>query len=166
MYYRVFRRGLIIILYSLLIISLFLLYLWLSALGDNLRLQILMCSIQLCLTIGLSWMLSYGYFSPRFYINHKGVKFIKRDKTYSLEWKDIKSIGLARGYYGSINKKSFIYFDGREIDESLYRYEVLNIKHYNEKYFGVQYRKKIVDEIVKYWDEPIQGLYQVEGKNR
>ena len=71
---------------------------------------------------------------------------------------------MARSYYGSINKKSFIYFDARDIDGDLYRYEDLNMKQYNENYFGVQYRKKIINQIEKYWDKPIQGIYQVEGR--
>lgn len=106
------------------------------------------------------WVLFWGTFSYRFYIDDKGVKFIKRNQTLELKWEDIKTIELKNNNKpGSINKYSFICFDGTEQS----RAHELDVKHYNEKYFAVQYRKKISNEIRKYWDEPIQGLSKIEG---
>lgn len=165
MYFSFIKFKLKIPIYFFLILLLGMSYFYFG-INDYSWLLILSAIIYVVLVLGFIWMLFIGYYSYKFYIDQKGVKFIiSRRKTFSLQWEDIKAIGLTRNKYAAINRHSFIYFDGSDIDGNLYRYEEYN-KKYNECYFGVQYRKKIVDEIKKYWDKPIQGIYQVEGKGR
>lgn len=154
-----------IIIYVMLFSSGYMLYLSIRFFDISLIFIFLLLMSIFCIAVFIR-ELFWGTYSYKFYIDNRGVKFGKRGQIFELKWEDIKAIGLTRNKYADINKNSFFYFDGRECNENLYRYEELDVKQYNYKYFGVQYRKNIADEIRKYWDEPIQGIYQVEGKGR
>lgn len=166
MYISVVRKGLISIIIALVIFCVLMLYLSIRCLCDDLKLMIVCCLILSFIIIVLGRELVWGVFSNKFYISRNGVKYIKRRETYSLGWNEIYEIRLASNKDGCINKHSMLCFDGRNIDESLYRPAIKSYQEYNKLYFGVQYRPKIMKEIKKYWDKPIQGIYQIEGKGK
>lgn len=159
MYFSFMKMRLKVFFYIISLISLFLLCL--SIYNFKLELvPIFALLFSIFCFAACVWVLFWGTFSYRFYIDDKGVKFIKRNQTFELKWEDIKTIDLKNNNKpGSISKYSFISFNCRENNHT----QDLDVKHYNEKYFGVQYRKRIADEIKKYWDEPIQGINIVEG---
>lgn len=157
MYFSFMKKRLKVFFYIISLISLFLLCLSIY----NLKLELVPILSLLfaifCFTACL-WVLFWGTFSYRFYIDSEGVKFIKRNQTFELKWVDIKAIDLKNNKPGSLNKYSFICFEGRENNHT----QELDVKQYNDTHFAVQYRKKITDEIKKYWDKPIQGINIVE----
>lgn len=169
MYFSFIKLRFKIFYYVIIFFLLGLLFMSIKNISDFRGIFILFISgvvFEIVCIVYLIWYLFFGYFSYGFYIDETGVTLIfSRSKKYHLQWKEINVIGLARNRYAAINKHCFIYFDGRDID-NLFRMVFYNFKDYNNKYFGVQYRKKVADEIRKYWDEPIQGIYQIEGKGR
>lgn len=166
MYISVMRKGLIAIIASLIISNAIILYVCIKHMSEDIGMQIFTCLLLASFIIGLGRELVLGVFSHKFFIDINGVKYIKRRETYSLSWEEIYEVGLASNKDGWINKHSMICFDGRNIDESLYRPAIKSYQEYNKQYFGVQYRPKIMKEIKKYWDKPIQGIYQIEGKGK
>lgn len=153
MYFNVFRKGHIITVYVLFITSLLFLFACSLILFESFSAATLLIVLFLLfIVIGFIWLLFFGYYSSRFYIDSKGIKFIKRNQTIELKWDDIKTIELISNNPSSKSKYSYICFNSSENSQT----QELDIKQYNEKYFAVQYRKEIVDEIIKYWDKPIQ----------
>ena len=110
-----------------------------------------------CTTIFI-YEVFWGSFSTRIRIGADGVRYIKRKEEYFLKWDDIKQIGLVSNIYARITSNSMVCFDGR--GSSGFEFEMNGIKKYNQLYFGVQYREKVINEIKKYWDKPIIGTYQ------
>lgn len=112
------------------------------------------------------WNLLFGIFSFKFYVDSHGVKFIKRRKTFALEWKDIKTIAPVSYKPTSNIKNSMIYFESKNNNDDYAYYSTTNFKKYNDTFFAVQYREEIIEEIEKHWDKPIERMYHVEGKGR
>ncbi len=162
MYFSYIKIRLKIMLYIVLILSIFMLYITIKHLEFGLLLIVFSLILIFCI-LAIAKLLFFGVYSSRFYIDEEGVKFFKRKEIFSMKWEDINFVGLT-SYTGFINKNSSIYFDGRPLEDNIYRGKDLTMHKYNDQYFGVQYRKKIVREIKKYWNKPIQGIYQIEGK--
>ena len=104
-------------------------------------------------------------FSYAFYINDNGIEYIKRNKTYSMKWDSIKTIGLVKNQSPFIKRGSFVYFSTRDLG---YNTNSLGYDQnlFDDNYFAIEYEKSIVKQIEKYWDKPIQGIFQVESKGR
>ncbi len=106
------------------------------------------------------WDIVYGIYSFTFYINEEGVEFRKRKEIYHLSWDEVHSIFIYPNRYGRLNKSSMICFIGSD----KYPLRLRDVRQFNETFIGVQFREKIIHEIRKYWDQPIQGIYQIVGK--
>lgn len=167
MYFSYWRKGLVIALYMVQLGHLTLLLFRLFDLFDTpSTTEIIFFVLQLLLVLAYFWVIIFGVISFKFYINSHDVKFIKRRKTFTLEWKDIKTIALV-GYKSTSNiKNSMIYFESKNNDDDFAYYSASNYTKYNDNFFAIQYREDIIKEIEKYWDKPIQRMYHVEGKSR
>ena len=159
MLFYIFKSFVRVIYILLLVICSVFLVLFIKLLNEERLIQIIGCIFMLYSIIVFLYEMLWGRMTYRFYIDNKGVKFYKRKEIYSLRWSEISFIGIASDQYGRTNKNYMIYFDGRGLN---FPREISNnIKDYNSMFFGVQYRKKIIKEIKKYWSNPIQGIYQV-----
>lgn len=166
MYFSAFRKGLLITIYSIVIGVLGILYICLSVLINKFSIIVLITFLMcLSISLGLLYYLLFGIYSYKFYIDAEGVMFLKRKEVFSMRWEDIKFVGLT-SYHGFINKNSSVYFDCRPLIDNMYRGREPNFYKYSNEFFGVQYRKKVLKEVKKYWNGPIQGIYHVEGKGR
>lgn len=103
-----------------------------------------------------------GCYTHLFIINQYGVEYIIRKESFKLKWEDISYIHIIPNKYGRMNKSSFICFNSGAIEIER---EISGVKDFNNTFFGVQYRDIIVEQIRKYTDMPIQGIYQVLGKD-
>lgn len=114
--------------------------------------------------------LLFGKYSHKIIINEMGVRYIKRNKEYLLPWDRIKRVSIQPHRYGIINKFSMLTFEsGFYLKYDVHgenEYDCNKVRTFDENFFAVQYRRKIVQEVEKYWNEPIKRLYQVEGKSR
>jgi hypothetical protein len=107
------------------------------------------------------WDQIFGIYSHVFLIDEEGVAYQKRKATYRLSWGEIRDIYIYPNAYGRLNKSSMVCF----IVGPEHPLRLQGVKQFDERFFGVQYRDKIIQEIRKYWDGPIQGIYQVNGKS-
>ena len=161
MKFTVIKTSLIFVFVIMIICCSILLLLFIVALNEYRTTQIFGIVMSVFIIVVLGYEILVGSLSYKFIIDKTGVKYIKHKESYSLTWDEICSIGIASNQQGFYNKNCMIYFDARKIGFSV---DVINNrKDYNERFFGVQYRKKIIKEIRKYWDKQIQGIYQVEG---
>lgn len=108
--------------------------------------------------IPILYSVIFGELSNKIEINENGVVYIKNKTKYYLPWSKIREIGINPDKMGHFTKNCYIYFDSR-ID-TLYALPK-QLKDYNEVYFGVQYREKIIQVIKKYWDGPINNIHKL-----
>lgn len=162
MYFSYIKIRLKIMLYIVLILSIFMLYITIKHLEFGLLLIVFSLILIFCI-LTIAKLLFFGVYSSRFYIDEEGVKFFKRKEIFSIKWENINFVGLT-SYTGFINKNSSVYFDSRPLIDNVYRGREPNYYQYSNEFFGVQYRKKVLKEVKKYWNGPIQGIYQIEGK--
>ena len=120
--------------------------------------------IWLVFPIGWTLVFFLGQHSFSFYINNKGVQFKKRSQIFSIEWKDIKRVVLVGYKPTSSIKNSKICFESITANSDFSYYDASDYGKYDNDFFAVTYKKKIIKEIKKYWDKPIENLYQVDDK--
>ncbi len=104
----------------------------------------------------------FGYYSHSFVMDKEGVTYNKRNQSWFLRWEDINYIQIVPNPYGRMNKSALICFNGGDLTLDS---KIRRVKDFNETIFGVQFRDSIITEIRKYTDMPIQGIYQVTGKD-
>lgn len=118
-------------------------------------------AIFILLFVKYLWDMFFGIYSYTFVINQEGVIFTARKHKHYIKWDDVDSIMIYPNPSGIMNKSSMICFiKGKE-----YPLRYRNAKQFNENFLGVQFREKIILEIRKYWDKPIQGIYHITGRN-
>ena len=86
-------------------------------------------------------------------IDEYGVKYITLRKRYEMTWDEIKIVGIGYIPIKTPGRKPWVYFAANGIS-----FPMLHAKMINEKFFMVGYRKKVEDEIRKYWTQKIDGL--------
>jgi hypothetical protein len=116
--------------------------------------------IGACLCLVPILLLLFFYYSAygryKFIINEKGVEFRDRKKkAYKMKWGDVESIRVLPNAKGARGRWAIICFSSRPNQY----FTRADIKAFNETFFGVQYRNRVVREIKKYWKESIHGLY-------
>ena len=79
MKFYVYRKGLIIALYLIIIGNIFLMYFYILYL-ENLLLKIIMCIFTCIMVLVLGKELFFGAYSYKFLINDNGVEFYKKEK--------------------------------------------------------------------------------------
>jgi len=89
----------------------------------------------------------------RIEIDKSGVAYKTLTKNYKMSWDEIKIVGFGYLPIKAPGAKPWIYFAADGVS-----CPVLNAAMVNDKYFMVNYRQKIVDEIRKYWLKEIDGL--------
>jgi hypothetical protein len=99
------------------------------------------------------WITRYGFPSLKFTVDEQGVSYIMRKQTYRLDWDEVRHVILYPDRYGRLTKNCFICFVADETPPLINSRE-----QFNERVFGVQYRKGLPEYISKYCDKPIQGL--------
>lgn len=109
-------------------------------------------------------ILSIWSYSIKIYINDIGVRFIKRKHSFEIEWSDIKNISLVNNKKSSNFKSSIIFFESITSDNDFTYYDTYNYKNYDSRFFGALYQEKIIQEVKKYWDKPIESIYRIEIK--
>lgn len=107
------------------------------------------------------WDQIFGIYSHVVIIDEKGLEYHKRKEIYRLPWNEIRDIYIYPNTYGRLNKSSIVCF----ITDGQHPLILKGVKQFHERFFGVQYREKVILEIRKYWSKPIQGIYQVAGKS-
>lgn len=167
MYFSYVRKNIVVLLYICFIITALVLSLRLLFPLDTIGvLDIIILIMHTLIILLLGWQLFFGSFSFKFFIDSNGVKFKKRRKTFAIKWDEIKTISLVSYKPSSNIKKSMIYFESKNNDDSFSYYSASNYTKYNNKVFAVQYREEIMKEVNKYWEEPVQSIYQVESKSK
>lgn len=91
-----------------------------------------------------------GMYTHEFVINNEGVGYIKKNQRYFLKWDEIRYIHLPRNISGKVSRIAMLCFNSGG-----YVSRIRNIVRYDKTFFGVQYRKEIIDEVKKYWEGPI-----------
>jgi|APSaa5957512622_1039677.scaffolds.fasta_scaffold32897_1 hypothetical protein len=141
MYFNFYRKGLMFGIYFFLFVCLGILYIGVRGLiKDSDSVFIFLIIIETIFVVILIWMLTYGPFSHKFYINEEGVKLIKRKESFSMKWEDIEFIGLESKSF--LNKQSLFFFDSRPLIDNSYTGPNLTFNEFSDDYFCVQYRKK------------------------
>lgn len=84
-------------------------------------------------------------------IGPDGVEYCRGKQRHFLKWDEIHFISVDGSAY-----RKLIYINGGDIN-LLFR--IKKIKDFNEVYFGAELRPKLIHEIQKHWDKPIQGIY-------
>ena len=82
-----------------------------------------------------------------------------------MKWDSIKTIGLVKNQSPFSKRGSFVYFSTRDLGNNTNSLGY-DQNLFDDNYFAIEYEKSIVKQIEKYWDKPIQGIFQVEGKRR
>lgn len=105
------------------------------------------------------WNGKWGFAAMRFKINEIGVAYIKRNTCYYLKWDEIEYIILYPDQYGRMTKNCLICFVADKVPPMLNGY-----KDFNERAFGVQWRKGLEEIIREYTDKPIRGIEYLRGR--
>lgn len=91
-------------------------------------------------------------------ISREGVEYQKRGCRHFLTWDEINFISIDGSIYRRV-----IYFNGGEFEQ---QFSVKRFRDFHATYFGAVLRLRMIEEIQKYWDKPIEGIYQVIGRSR
>ena len=105
------------------------------------------------------WNGKWGFAAMRFKINENGVAYIKRNTFYYLKWDEVEYIILYPDQYGRMTKNCLICFVADKVPPMLNGY-----KEFNERAFGVQWRKGLEETIREYTDKPIRGIEYLPGR--
>lgn len=108
------------------------------------------------LILPYSLMVIYNCFLKRIKISSKGVTYITPFKKYHLDWENIQVIGVSEFFAAMREGVSFIYFS----TENQYMRGVKS-KMICDKFIMLRYRKRVVQEIQKYWTGRIVGAYRI-----
>ena len=92
-------------------------------------------------------------FIKRLVIGESGVEYKSVITHYKMRWDEIKVIGIGYVPGRGVSLTQWIYIKSGSVS-----YPTLRIDRINRKLFIIQYRHKIIDEIVKYWPKEILGL--------
>lgn len=92
----------------------------------------------------------YKLLQTKIEISEEGVKYTTPSNQFNMRWSEIGMIGISHYISGPRNKLS-IYFS---VEKEPVFYTTRGML--NEKFFIVNYRKKIIEEIKKYWPYDIQ----------
>ena len=86
-------------------------------------------------------------------ISSKGVRYSTLFKTMEMTWDEIAIIGIGYVPIKGPGKKPWIYFSGDRVAIS-----TLTPRLVNERFYIMNYRQSVIDEIRKYWQNNIVGL--------
>ena len=95
----------------------------------------------------------------RIVINERGLEYHTLFKVVRKSWDEIDRIKISEGFMkrGSMGNPLFIiFYEKKDPDESF---------KYSDGFIDVHYRKKIVTELLKYYDKKIIGIQQAEQRD-